>query len=83
MSIEGEEPRQYYSPEASRKECRNTSIYCVLSLALFILAGAVNSPIVRAAIPGGAQTLTLLSIGIIIAVLILCIWQAPRPPKKT
>ncbi|MFX1367768.1 MAG: hypothetical protein ACFFAY_04145 [Promethearchaeota archaeon] len=81
MSIEGEERKYYYNPDASRKECRNTTIYCVLSITLFILAGAINSPLIRETIPGGPLTLMLLSIGIIIAVLLLCLWQAPRPRR--
>lgn len=80
-AIEGERPRQYYSNDASRKECRNTTIYCALSLALLILAGAVNSPLVASAIPGGPLTLGLISVGIIIAVVLLCLWQTPRPRR--
>jgi hypothetical protein len=82
-SIEGDEYRPYYTPNRSSKECRNTTIYCILSLALLILAGAVNSPYAAAIVPGGAATLGLVSIGIVVAVIILCFWQMPRPPRTT
>ncbi len=61
--------------ERQRKECRDTILYCVLSLALLIAAGALNNPIVIATIPGGPLTLTLLSIVIVVSVLVLCLWQ--------
>ena len=80
-AIEGDQPRQYYSNDVARKECRNTAIYCILSLALLILAGAVNSPLVAATIPGGPLTLGLVSIGIIMSVVLLCLWQNPRPRR--
>ena len=61
--------------DRQRKECRDTIIYCVLSLALLIAAGGLNNPVVIATIPGGPLTLTILSIVIVVSVLLLCIWQ--------
>jgi len=62
----------------SRNECRNTTIYCVLSILFFIVVGMLNSPGFSEALPGGQLTASLLSIVIFIAVLFLCIKQAPR-----
>ena len=76
-----EEEPDYGARMQARNDCRNTTIYCVVSLALLIAAGAINSPIVAATIPGGQLTLTLLSVIIVVAVLGLCIWQYPRTPR--
>jgi hypothetical protein len=62
----------------SRKECRDTTIYCVLSVMLLIAAAALNSPGFIEGIPGGQITVGLLSLVIFVAVLYLCIKQAPR-----
>ncbi|TFF95607.1 hypothetical protein EU546_02975 [Candidatus Thorarchaeota archaeon] len=81
MSIpetDGESPSQIDYRRAQQKECRNTTIYCVLSIALLITSGAINNPLVMDILPGGQLTMTLLTIGIVVSVLILCAWQFPR-----
>jgi hypothetical protein len=61
-----------------QKECRNTTIYCTLSIALLIASGAVNNPLVMDVLPGGQASMTILTILIVVGVLILCAWQFPR-----
>jgi hypothetical protein len=56
-------------------------IYCIVSIALLLASGAITQPEVQANIPGGAATTSILSFVIIIAVILLCVWQAPRPRK--
>ena len=62
----------------SRKECRSTTIYCILSVILLIAAAAFNSPGFVENLPGGQITVVLLSLVVFVAVLYLCIKQAPR-----
>ena len=62
----------------SRKECRNTTIYCVLSVVLLIAATALNSPGSIEDIPGGQITVALFSLVIFAVVLYLCVKQSPR-----
>jgi hypothetical protein len=66
-----------------RKDCRNTGIFCVASLGLLIAAGAITSPVVADALPGGPATVLFLGILIIISVFLLCYWQRPRKMSKT
>ena len=56
-------------------------LYCIVSIALLIASGAITHPDVQASIPGGTATTSILSFAIIVAVIILCVWQAPRPKK--
>jgi len=56
-------------------------IYCIVSIALLIASGAMTSPEVQANIPGGTTTTSILGFVIIVAVILLCVWQAPRPKK--
>jgi hypothetical protein len=66
-----------------RKDCRNTGIYCVASIGLLIAAGAITSPVVANALPGGPATVLFLGILIIISVFLLCYWQRPRSISKS
>ncbi len=77
-SLEGKGPEPDYDAMRTRKECRNTAIYCVVSLGLLIAAFAISNPAVAAALPGGPATVLFLGILIIISVLLLCYWQKPR-----
>ena len=61
-----------------RKDCINSTFFCVVSLAVFVAAYALSNPIIVAAIPGGAITSAIISIGIFLTVIILCIKQAPN-----
>jgi hypothetical protein len=72
------EPSPPVAAHNQQKECRNTTIYCVLSIVLFIASGAINNPLVLDVIPGGQASMTLLTLVIILGVVILCIWQFPR-----
>ena len=76
----------YPQPRYNKQEvsdCRNTIIYCGVSIALLILAGGLGNPAFVATLPGGAATAGILSFGIVIAVLLLCVWQRPRKPTLT
>lgn len=64
--------------ETQAKECRNTTIYCTLSIALLIASGAVNNPLVIDILPGGQASMTIITILIVVGVVILCAWQFPR-----
>jgi len=61
-----------------RKDCINSTFYCVVSLAVFIAAYALSNPMVIEAIPGGAITSAIIGIGIFLTVIFLCIKQAPN-----
>ena len=78
-SIEGDRPEEDYRARKARNDCRNTTVYCIISIALFIVAGPINSPEVAMTIPGGALAIAVIDIVIVVAVVLLCIWQAPRP----
>jgi hypothetical protein len=76
----------YPQPRYNKQEvadCRNTIIYCGVSIALLILAGGLGNPAFVATLPGGTATASILSIGIVIGVLLLCVWQRPRRPTIT
>jgi hypothetical protein len=60
------------------KQCRNTGIYCVVSLGLLIAAIALSSPSVAETLPGGFLTVMILGVLIIIAMILLWYWQRPR-----
>jgi hypothetical protein len=77
-SFENEEAGPNYDASKIRKDCRNTGIYCIVSLGLLIAAFAITSPAVADALPGGPITVFILGILIIISVLLLCYWQRPR-----
>jgi hypothetical protein len=77
-SIDSNEQEADYDPMQVRKDCRNTAIYCVVSLGLLIAAFAISSPTVAEALPGGPATVLFLGILIIIAIFALCYWQRPR-----
>jgi hypothetical protein len=77
-SIDTNEQETDYNALQVRKDCRNTAIYCVASLGLLIAAGAISSPVVADALPGGPATVLFLGVLIIIAVFALCYWQRPR-----
>jgi len=77
-SFESEETSPDYDAVKMRNDCRNTGIYCVVSIGLLIAAGAITSPVVADALPGGPATVLFLGILIIISVLLLCYWQRPR-----
>jgi hypothetical protein len=76
-SFENDETDSDYAIKM-RKDCRNTGIFCVASLGLLIAAGAITSPVVADALPGGPATVLFLGILIIISVFLLCYWQRPR-----
>ena len=76
-ALDDEYPHTEYNRQA-KSDCQKTGVYCVASVALLILAGAMGNPTFVASIPGGVATSTLVSFGIIIGVLILCYWQRPR-----
>ncbi|TFG30288.1 hypothetical protein EU527_14635 [Candidatus Thorarchaeota archaeon] len=67
-----------YDPMKVRKDCRNTTIYCIISLLLFIAAFQLSNPEVMQALPGGPATSMVLGILIIVAVFVLCYIQRPR-----
>ena len=73
--LDGEDDQFDYSRRQSQADCRNTTVYCILSLALLILSGAIGNPTVAAMIPGGDTTIMILSILIVVSVLALCTWQ--------
>ena len=77
-TLEGKGPEPDYDAMRTRKDCRNTAIYCVLSLGLLIAAFMISNPAVAEALPGGPATVLLLGILIIVSVLVLCYWQRPR-----
>ncbi|TFG97132.1 hypothetical protein E4H12_09410 [Candidatus Thorarchaeota archaeon] len=79
--MENDSPQPYYDPYQQRSACNKTMIYCIVSIALLIASGAVTHPEVIANLPGGASTSSILSFVIIVAVILLCVWQAPRPKK--
>ncbi len=71
MAIESNDVQREYDARAM-KDCQKQSAYCIASIALFIVAGLVGTPGAVAMIPGGALTLGLVSVGIVILVIILC-----------
>jgi hypothetical protein len=77
--IEDDRPEVDYRARKARSDCRNTAVYCVISVALLVVAGPINSPEAVITIPGGALTIAVIDIVIVVAVVLLCIWQAPRP----
>ena len=77
-NIDNEDVRTYQDPYKAKSDFNKTMIYCIASIALLIASGAVNHPDVEAAIPGGAYTTSILSVVIIVAVILLCVWQRPR-----
>ncbi len=77
-SLEGKPPEPDYDAMRTRKECRNTGIYCIVSLGLLIAAFAISNPDVAEALPGGPATVLFLGILIIVSVILLCYWQRPR-----
>ena len=83
MENDTQEPQLQYDPYQQRSDCNKTMIYCIVSIALLIASGAVSHPEVIAVLPGGVGTSSILSFVIIVAVIILCIWQAPRPGKQS
>lgn len=66
-----------YDPMRVRKDCRNTTIYCIISLLLFIAAFQISNPDVMEVLPGGPITAMVLGILIIVAVVVLCYIQRP------
>ncbi|MHA1960032.1 MAG: hypothetical protein ACW99U_07365 [Candidatus Thorarchaeota archaeon] len=60
----------------AKSQCNKQTVYCIASIALFIVAGMVSSPGFVALIPGGQLTGALLSIGVILLVLLLCVWSS-------
>jgi hypothetical protein len=62
-----------------RDDCRNSTLYCVISLALLIAGGAATSPYFIDAVPGGRTIANFLTVGVVIGVMILCYWQTRRP----
>lgn len=82
--MENDSPEAHYDPyqAQARADCNKTMIYCIVSIALLIAAGAITHPVVQANIPGGVATTSILNFAIIIAVILLCVWQAPRPKKQ-
>jgi hypothetical protein len=61
-----------------RDDCRNTTLYCVVSLALLIAGGAATSPYFIDAVPGGRTIANFLTIAVVVGVMILCYWQTRR-----
>jgi len=78
-TMDGEETATQpgYAPSV-KKDLRNTMIYCILSLLLFILAFYISDPVVMQALPGGPFTSMVMGILIIVAVFVLCYWQRPK-----
>lgn len=66
-----------YDPMKVRNDCRNTAIYCVISVGLLIAASTISNPAVADMLPGGPVTVLILGILIIISILALCYWQRP------
>lgn len=64
-----------FEARRARSECNKQSVYCIASIALFIVAGMVSSPGFAALVPGGELTVAMLSIGVVILVLLLCAWS--------
>jgi len=83
LDLENETPEPQFDPYRAqqRKDCNKTMIYCIVSIALLITSGAVTHPEVIAILPGGVSTSSILSLVIIVSVILLCVWQAPRPKK--
>jgi hypothetical protein len=77
-SLERNAPEPDYDAMRTRKDCRNTAIFCVLSLGLLIAAFMISNPAVAASLPGGPATVLFLGILIIVSVFLLCYWQRPR-----
>jgi hypothetical protein len=65
-----------------RAECRNTTLYCAISLALLIAGGAATSPYFIDAIPGGRTTANFLAVAVVIGVMFLCYWQTRVPRRQ-
>ena len=80
--MENESLEPQYDLYQQRSDCNKTTIYCIVSIALLIASGAITHPEVQANIPGGTATTSILSFVIIVAVILLCVWQAPRPKKQ-
>ena len=79
--MDNESPDPQYDPYQQRTDCKKTQIYCIISVALLIASGAVAQPEVIAVLPGGFNTASVLRFVIIVAVILLCVWQMPRPKK--
>ena len=77
MALESETPSYDYE-KRQETECRNSTIYCIASIALYVITITLNNPAVASTIPGGALTLAITSIVVFIAVIALCVWQMPR-----
>jgi hypothetical protein len=65
-----------YDAKRARSQCNKQTVYCIASIALFIVAGMVSSPGFIALIPGGELTAALLGVGVVLLVLILCVWSS-------
>lgn len=76
-TIVGDEANTDHDAARVRSDCKNTGIYCAVSLALFIIAGPMNTSMVVTTIPGGAITVLAIDIAIVVAVVLLCVWQMP------
>ncbi len=76
-SLENDEYQIDYNRRA-QADCLKQTSYCLGSIALFVLAGMIGIPEIAANIPGGTLTTSLITIGIVIGVLILCRFQMKR-----
>jgi len=77
-ALESGQPYPDYQRKQERKDCMNSTFYCVVSLAVFVGAYFLSDPNIVASIPGGAITSAIISIGIFLTVIFLCIKQAPN-----
>ncbi len=51
-AFDDENPHAEYNRQA-KSDCQKTGVYCVASIALLILSGAMGNPTFVASIPGG------------------------------
>lgn len=79
-AIDGDTPETPvdYDPMKVRNDCRNSLIYCIISILLLVAAFELTNQDVMNALPGGPFTAMILGFAIIIAVLVLCYIQRPR-----
>ncbi len=85
MTFDDEEQYHIDYNRRAQADCLKQTSYCLASIALFVLAGMLGVPEIANTIPGGAVTTSLVTIGIIIAVLLLCGIQmrSPKPRVTT
>ena len=77
-AIDGDGSHSDYESRKAKNECMNTGMFCIISIAIFIFAGLINTPSFIESIPGGTFTTTIIGVGIFVSVILLCMQQRPR-----